>query len=307
MFYAGYLSNEENGGDDKDNTELARKKKARMTNLQTKVGPSSSGISCFVAFVTASNLNSDSLYLPIDFTSSDAIKRKYGKIVLTDGRETSWEMDLNIFYENEKSRVRGQNRFVKLTLTEDCLKSSRLYIPLTFMREHGLNKPGMITLLGKNGMKTAANVREESMGRVSLGRGWNDFAKANALKIDDTFMMELFWDNGTPVLSLLSSESKSHTGFVTLTLTDDNVRKSRVHLPMPFVRANGLVKPGMMTLISKDGTRSLAKLLRVSSTGRMSLGRGFKEFVIGNGLIIGESFTFELVWENETPMLSLCN
>lgn len=114
-------------------------------------------------------------YLPKDLTSSNGLKRKYRKIILTNGRETSWGLDLRFnissgtFYitrgwrnfcnENgkkggdffifklvkngetfllsfcptesindgdKKSRLRCQNRFVKLTLTQDCLKSSRL-------------------------------------------------------------------------------------------------------------------------------------------------------------------------------------
>lgn len=72
------------------------------------------------------------------------------------------------------------------------------------------------------------------------------------------------------------------------------------------MRENGLDKPGIITLLNKDGTKRLANLLR-ASTGRMSLGMGWKEFVRENGLNIGESFTLELLWQNETPMLSLSN
>ncbi|CAE6006925.1 unnamed protein product [Arabidopsis arenosa] len=53
-----------------------------------------------------------------------------------------------------------------------------------------------------------------------------------------------------------------------------------------------------------DGTRRLANLLR-ENNGRMSLGRGWVEFVKANGLKIGQYFTLESIWANDTPILKL--
>ncbi|KAL0845217.1 hypothetical protein Bca101_018463 [Brassica carinata] len=211
--------------------------------------------------------------------------------------------------ENDPQRCRdstspNQNRFVTLTLTNDSLKSSRLYLPLPFLKENGMDKPGMVTLLGKDGTRRLANLLRESSGRMSLGKGLKDFARANGLNMGESFTMELIWENATPVLSLLSTEFKSQNRFVTLTLTQDSFKNSRLGLPLPFMRENGMNEPGTIALLGKDGTKWMTNLLR-ESQGRMSLGKGWKDFARANGLEIGESFTLESIWEDATPMLSL--
>ncbi|CAN8314989.1 unnamed protein product [Cochlearia groenlandica] len=338
-------------GDDKDNTGtmLSGEKRARMKNP----GP------CFVALITASDLEKDSLCFPHDFTSSSGLKRKSQKIVLTDERGKSWALDLRFdkssetlnitrgwrnfcdengkkagdFFEfrlmktgdtpflsfyptesisdgtqgdenNRESTLANQNRFVTLTLTKDSLKNSRLYLPMPFLKENGMDKPGMVTLLGKDGTRRLVNLLRENSGRMSLGKGLKDFTKANELKMGESFTMELIWETATPVLSLLNTESRSHNRFVTLTLTKDSFKNSRLGLPLPFMRENGMNKPGSITLVGRDGTKWTVNLLR-ESQGRMSLGKGWKDFVKANGLEIGESFTLESVWEDETPMLRL--
>ncbi|KAJ0232447.1 B3 domain-containing protein REM12 [Hirschfeldia incana] len=211
--------------------------------------------------------------------------------------------------ENNPQRRRdstspNQNRFVTLTLTSDSLKSSRLYLPLPFLKENGIDKPGMVTLLGKDGTRRLANLLRESSGRMSLGKGLKDFARANGLNMGDSFTLELIWENATPVLSLLSTEFRSQNRFVTLTLTQDSFKNSRLGLPLPFMRENGMNEPGTIALLGKDGTKWMTNLLR-ESQGRMSLGKGWKDFARANGLEIGESFTLESIWEDATPMLSL--
>ncbi|ESQ46468.1 hypothetical protein EUTSA_v10000279mg [Eutrema salsugineum] len=198
----------------------------------------------------------------------------------------------------------NQNRFVTLTLTNDSLKSSRLYLPLQFLKENGMDKPGMVTLLGNDGTRRLANLLRESSGRMSLGKGLKDFTKANGLKMGESFTLELIWENATPVLRLLSAELRSQNRFVTLTLTHDSFKNSRLGLPLPFMRENGMNQPGTIALLGKDGTKWMANLLR-ESQGRMSLGKGWKDFARGNGLEIGESFTLESIWEDATPMLRL--
>ncbi|KAG2331817.1 hypothetical protein Bca52824_002997 [Brassica carinata] len=318
----------EEGDDDQDNTVLLGNKKVKKNSPNTEADSSSSDNSCFVATVTVSNLHEDSLCLPQDFTISNGFKRKCRKIVLTDERERSWALDLRFnkssdtFYitresindgtqgdENDPQRCRdstspNQNRFVTLTLTNDSLKSSRLYLPLPFLKENGMDKPGMVTLLGKDGTRRLANLLRESSGRMSLGKGLKDFARANGLNMGESFTMELIWENATPVLSLLSTEFKSQNRFVTLTLTQDSFKNSRLGLPLPFMRENGMNEPGTIALLGKDGTKWMTNLLR-ESQGRMSLGKGWKDFARANGLEIGESFTLESIWEDATPMLSL--
>uniref|UniRef100_A0A1J3CA80 B3 domain-containing protein REM12 n=1 Tax=Noccaea caerulescens TaxID=107243 RepID=A0A1J3CA80_NOCCA len=365
----GYISGEKRPhlrteeGDDQDNTVLAREKKMREDNLEAEADSPSSDNTCFVASVTASNLQEDSLCLPKDFTSSNGLKRKCRKIVLTDEGERSWALDLRFnktsetFYitrgwrnfceengktagsffkfklmingetpslsvcptesvsdgkeedKNIRQRCRestspNQNRFVTLTLTNDSLKNSRLYLPLSFLKENGMDQPGMVTLLGKDGTRRLANLLRESSGRMSLGKGLKDFTRANGLKMGESFTLELIWENATPVLSLLSTELRSQNRFVTLTLTKDSFKNSRLGLPLPFMRENRMNEPGTIALLGKDGTKWMANLLR-ESQGRMSLGKGWKYFARANGLEIGDSFTLESIWEDATPMLSL--
>lgn len=72
-----------------------------------------------------------------------------------------------------------------------------------------MNKPGEITLLGKDGAKWMASLLLERRGRMSLGKGWKDFAKANGVKTGDSITLESIWEDTTPVLKLLSIESSS--------------------------------------------------------------------------------------------------
>ncbi|WZZ40922.1 hypothetical protein YC2023_037181 [Brassica napus] len=365
----GYISRKkhpitEEVDDGQDNTG---NKKVKKNNSEAEADSSSSDSSCFVAPVTASNLEEDSLVrcLPPDFTISNGFKRKCRKIVLTDERERSWALDLrfnkssdtfcitrgwrNFCEENGRkegslfkfklimrngetpllsvcptesisdgtqgvdenipqicrdSTLPNPNRFVTLTLTNDSLKSSRLYLPLPFLKENGMDKPGMVTLLGKDGTRMLANLLRENSGRMSLGKGLKDFARANGLNMGESFTLELIWENATPVLSLLSTEFRSQNRFVTLTLTQDSFKNSRLGLPLPFMRENGMNEPGTIALLGKDGTKWMTNLLR-ESQGRMSLGKGWKDFARANGLEIGESFTLESIWEDATPMLSL--
>lgn len=72
-----------------------------------------------------------------------------------------------------------------------------------------MNKPGDITLLGKDGVKWLVSLLLEKRGRMSLGKGWKDFAKANGLKTGDSITLESIWENATPILSLLRVESSN--------------------------------------------------------------------------------------------------
>ncbi|XP_019094011.1 PREDICTED: B3 domain-containing protein REM12-like [Camelina sativa] len=354
----------EEASDHQDNKiEFQRKKKVKQNNPETEADSS-----CFVAHVTAASLETDALYLPQDFTSSNDLKRKCCKIVLKDGEERSWAMDLRFnklsgtcyisrgwkhfcdengknagsFFtfkllengetpllsvwptKSDNDRAQGdnnssqsdrdstsppnRNRFVTLTLTNDNLKSSRLYLPLPFVRENGMNNPRMVTLLGKDGIRWAANLLRENSGRMSLGKGMKDFSRANGLKIGESFTLELIWENATPVLNLFCKEVKIQNRFVTLTVTHDSLNNNRLNLfqglPLSFMRENDMNKPGKITLLGKDGTKWIANLLQ-ESRGRMSLGKGWKEFAKANGLEVGVSFTLESIWEDTTPMLGL--
>lgn len=58
--------------------------------------------------------------------------------------------------------------------------------------------------------------------------------------------------------------------------------------------------------MGKDGIKQQTNLLFDKTNGSMSLGSGWKDFVKDNGLKTGDSFTLKLIWEDQTPVLSLC-
>ncbi|KFK32619.1 hypothetical protein AALP_AA6G267200, partial [Arabis alpina] len=259
--------------------------------------------------------------------------------------------------EESRSRERNKN-YMTLTITPYCIRKSRMRLPPCFTKENAINKPGMITLLGKDGLKQQANLLlDNARGTMSLGSGWNSFVEKNDLKIGDSFTFKLIWEDTTPVLRLCDAESPFKTNkktspfktnkkespfidssnrdkinrdeitkeernknylrakdttlpsenqLVTLTITPYRFRKGRLPLPAWFTKDNGINKPGMITLLGKDGIKHPTKLLLDKVNAVMALGGGWKPFVEENGLKTGDSFTLKLIWEDKTPVLSLC-
>ncbi|XP_010472478.1 PREDICTED: B3 domain-containing protein REM13-like [Camelina sativa] len=412
---------------DVDDEELPREKRARKNSEGAEEVSSSSSAddnSCFVALVTALNLRTDKLYLPLHFTSSNCLSRKCREIVLTDGKERSWALDLgfnessdtfyisrgwrifcdengqkaggcfmfqlvgneetpvlsffptesisdrseeeNIAEEGSKDdcsspeslmdiekrkyilKPRGSpyssyspchKRFIRFTLPPDYVKIRKLNLPAPFVRENGINKPGEIYLLDKDGRKWLTNLLLDSKGTMALGKGWKDFVKANGL--ESGFTLKLIWEETIPVLSLCCAESnndreleeflkaienneksmsrekkKSHLKwrdstpssrkqFVTLTITPYSVERSVLRLSMIFTRMND-IKPGIVILLGKDGIKHQTNLLLDKTSGRLAFGKGWKDFVKDNGLKTGDTFTLKLLWEEQTPVFSLC-
>lgn len=70
-----------------------------------------------------------------------------------------------------------------------------------------MNKPGEITVLGKDSAKWLVSLLLERRGRMSLGKGWKDFAKKHGLKTGDSITLESIWEDASPVLKLLHIES----------------------------------------------------------------------------------------------------
>lgn len=124
----------------------------------------------------------------------------------------------------------SQNRFVTITITPYYMKSNKLVslevvcysigfhlcsvqsfcvdrsfaqlLPLRFTRVNGINKVGKITLLGQDGVNWVVSlVKENSYGRMRLGRDWKGFCEVHGVKIGESFVMELIWENdANPVL-----------------------------------------------------------------------------------------------------------
>ncbi|KAL0795455.1 hypothetical protein Bca101_066832 [Brassica carinata] len=98
----------------------------------------------------------------------------------------------------------SQERIVKLTLTPGALKSYKLVLPLGFTRVNGINKPGKITLLGEDGVKkqVVGLLQHNRTGIMRLGKGWREFCDAHGVKVGQSFLLELIWEEeeAIPVL-----------------------------------------------------------------------------------------------------------
>ncbi|CAN8284173.1 unnamed protein product [Cochlearia groenlandica] len=179
-------------GDDQYNIEPPRKKKAKKNNPRTEAD-SSLDRSCFVAHVTASSLHTDTLYLPKDFRVSDGLTRKSSNKYSPTQINSSYSA--------------SEKQLATFTLAPIDVRNCRLRLPMQFTKDNGINKPGKIYLLGKDGTtKWHANLLLESRGRMTLGDGWKSFVKANGLKTGESFALKLNWEDTTPVLSLCPAD-----------------------------------------------------------------------------------------------------
>ncbi|WZZ58823.1 hypothetical protein YC2023_058930 [Brassica napus] len=124
--------------------------------------------------------------------------------------EGSSEESFEMVKRENSSRCRAsssysQDRFVKLTLTPRALKTYKLMLPLGFTRVNGINKPGKITLLDKDGVKKQVVDlldQNRNIGIMRLGKGWREFCDAHGVKVGQSFLLELIWEDeeANPVL-----------------------------------------------------------------------------------------------------------
>ncbi|CAF2279662.1 BnaA04g14590D [Brassica napus] len=280
------------------------------TKVKTEVDSSSSDHPCPLALVTASNVRKDTQCLRQDLCPTVSIH---------DGTQG----------DNNKKKRRGrpptspsQKQFMKLKLAHDSLIKYRQYLSVPFMRANGMTKPGLITLVGKDGAKWKVNLYEEKSGSsLCLGKGWKDFAKANGLKTGEYFTLESAWKNEIPMLSLVNTESASdgkergesskamekerstdtssivQNRVVTLALETKDVKACTLHLPSEFVTAIGIKKLGTITLLGKDGMEWCGCLL--SRDGTVAVGVGWRNFCEANGVKLGDSFSLVFINEEE--------
>ncbi|XP_023633067.1 B3 domain-containing protein REM17 [Capsella rubella] len=88
-----------------------------------------------------------------------------------------------------------QDRFVTLTLTQSAFQTYKLFLPRDFTQMNGINKTGKITLLGQDGVKRVVDLfLDRICGRMRFGKGWREFCKAEGVKIDESFVLELIWE-----------------------------------------------------------------------------------------------------------------
>ncbi|EOA26881.1 hypothetical protein CARUB_v10022974mg [Capsella rubella] len=96
---------------------------------------------------------------------------------------------------------RSQNRLVTLTLTP----ASKLNLPLEFMKAIGINKAGKITMVDRYGGRWSTPLlMDKRSGTMSLGRGSKGFCEINGVKMNESFVLELIWEDTVPILKFCS-------------------------------------------------------------------------------------------------------
>ncbi|CAH8263405.1 unnamed protein product [Arabidopsis lyrata] len=277
---------------DHDNIEHPSKKKVKKNNPETEADYLSDH-SCSVAHVTTSSLHANALSLAvkesitiepsIDDNNKDESSKEENDIEEKSNNKNNIEESSS--FEREKNHricidsiSSSHNRFLTLTITPDSLKHGRLRLPLQFMTENSMNKPGEITVLGKDGAKWLVSLLLERRGRMSLDAS-SGHKTREAEKNRD-------------------SSSEIENRFLTLTLAPEDVKDGNLHLPIQFMRINGINKPGKITLLGRGGLKWFAYLL--SRDGTVVLGNGWKGFCEANGVMLGESFILEFISIEDT-------
>lgn len=76
------------------------------------------------------------------------------------------------------------------------------FLPSDFTNVNGINKPGKITLLGQDGVKREVDlIQQKTSKTMRFGKGWREFCKAQGVKIGESFVLELIWEEeASPVL-----------------------------------------------------------------------------------------------------------
>ncbi|XP_010472476.1 PREDICTED: B3 domain-containing protein REM13-like isoform X2 [Camelina sativa] len=289
--------------DDEDSIEIPRKKKAKNIQeaeadvVSSSSSSSSSDNSCFVALVTASNLRSDTLYLPLHFT------RKCREIVLTDGGERSWLLDLRFNESSDTSYIsRGWRNFCD----ENGQKAGGFFMFQLVRNEETpvLSFSPTESTSDRRQRDCSEASKRESVATKHSSKEENIAGEGSEDECSSPeSLTEKKKDASERKFSSYSSYSSRHKRFITFTLPPDYIRLEKLCLPKPFLRENG-IKPGEMYLLGKDGKKWLTKLI-LDNKGTMKMRKGWKDFVKENNL--KSSFTLKLICEDTTPVLSLCD
>ncbi|KAG2240798.1 hypothetical protein Bca52824_097092 [Brassica carinata] len=209
-------------------------------------------------------------------------------------------------------------------VTSSNLSRDMLFIPRWFSRSNGLmDRKCEITLLNEDGKPWKLFLtNHKTYGRVYIRTGWRRFCRQNRKKANDLLTFNLVQEGTKPVLQLCSSmynrdclrgssssSSTSQERFLTLTLTQYSLRKSKLCLPGKFVWLNGMENGRKITLVDRYGVKRTTSLKPDNNNGTMRMGKGWREFCEANGVKVGESFKLELIKEGEdraTHLLMFC-
>ncbi|KAH0940948.1 hypothetical protein HID58_000585 [Brassica napus] len=205
---------------------------------------------------------------------------------------------------------------------------SHLNIPVTFFSKH---------IEGKHEGRTV-KLRSDSSDRTwivkieghRLTQGWKDFAKAHDLRVGDVVIFRHEGDMlfhvtafGTCCCELqyalsgiqvkdeeesdVIGESSPNLTCFSQTVTDSNLFKGAVGVPLDFARQNGLNKGRRVIVLRNQEGKSWESEVKCTSSGQVFICRNWRSFCTASELVVGDSLQFKLLQNTDTPVFQLCS
>ncbi|CAH8387446.1 unnamed protein product [Eruca vesicaria subsp. sativa] len=114
-----------------------------------------------------------------------------------------------------KDKNTTPSQFLTIKLTPNRLQTGQLYISSVFVNESGIKKSGEITLLNQDGRKWPSYLQMTGQCGSEwfyLRHGWREMCKANGVKVNDSFVLELVWEDANPMLKFCSKVENKRNG-----------------------------------------------------------------------------------------------
>ncbi|CAA7036268.1 unnamed protein product [Microthlaspi erraticum] len=258
--------------------------------------PESSLHHSFYVGVVTPSLEYDKLYFPRTFVAQNGLEKGCSEIVLKNERGRRWTLALR-HYESIYQTFTGPG------WTAFC-RINKIKAGDPFMiKLVETGKMPVLTFYHYNIDKTPLECPEDS------GDDSNRRQESEEESLGDKSVSEecLEMEKKKNFSRCRASSSYSQDQFVRLTLTPSVFKSYKLSLPRSFTRANGIHKPGKITLLSQDGVKQVVDLLQEESSGIIRFGKGWREFCEANGVKMYESFVLEFLREDEvSPVLKFC-
>ncbi|CAH8263420.1 unnamed protein product [Arabidopsis lyrata] len=279
--------------DEDTNLGKIQRRKKRKKNPSRDIESSSLDPSCFVAHITRSSLRYDILYLPKRFMRENGLDTRCGEMILMNEKGRSWALDL-------KRKNSCGTTYIKRGWRSFCrangLRAGSFYTFKLIQNERTL----VLRLVPKE-----PEEEEEKANVESLSTEPSDEESSQDEKSSQECSKTM---EKKSILIQKASSSASQSRFVTVTLTLYNVSLSRLTLPIPFTKVNGIQNAKKMSFLDKHGVKWSTSLRFEQDRQRMRLVGGWKEFCDANGVKIGESIMLELVLEaDKSFVLKFCS
>ncbi|KAF3571669.1 hypothetical protein F2Q69_00062673 [Brassica cretica] len=115
-------------------------------------------------------------------------------------RKGKW-LEANETTIKEENITTSENRFVTLILT-----TSKLDLPLEFTKGNGIKNAEKIKMIDRYGTtwSTSLLMDKKKRGAMKLGKGCIRFCEVNGVKMGESFVLELVWEDTVPVLKFCS-------------------------------------------------------------------------------------------------------